>query len=190
MKYFSLQKNTSKNRGFVILFAVLVSSIILLISANIFNVIKKEIILSSYTQESQRAFSVADSALECALYMDIIGENNPGITEFSAALPQGFNCGGDTIDVNYLDIQTDEYQFSWSFRYYNSNNNSNDNSCAYVLIEKNEKGTDISIFETRITSIGYNVCTNRSGTFTGKINIPDFDDPSILERRLSLSYSS
>ena len=55
-------------KGFVILFAILISSVILLISVGIFSVAQKEAILSSYSRESQRALYASDSALECALF--------------------------------------------------------------------------------------------------------------------------
>lgn len=189
-----------KNNGFVILFAILVSSIILLISMGMFNIIQKELVLSSYARESQRAFYAADSALECALYADIygIGEVNPS-TPFSVT-PQGseqhtFNCGGASVTSFFLEDSggtpgtsdgNPGYDFPYVFRYFN-NYNSEDISCAYVLVEKNRKGTDLSQIEVRITAIGFNVCVQ--GNIDGNIDTPDFDDPTLLERRLSIVYT-
>ena len=189
MNYLHTQNN---NRGFAILFAVLISAIILLLSSGIFNVVQKEVILSSYARESQRAFYAADSALECALYADIIGVNSPPATPFSVLTPgdSSFDCGGDTITSSYLSSSggTQDYEYPFVFRYYNTYNTA-DTSCAYVLIEKNERSTDLTVVETRITAVGFNVCTDGSNSFTGDVNIPDFNDPTLLERRLSLSYS-
>jgi len=190
MKHFQTEK---KERGFVILFAILISTLILLISAGIFNVVQKEVILSSYARESQRAFYAADSALECALYADIIGVGSPDpATPFSVVnlLDENFNCGGSTISSTYLSGAggTDNYDYPFIFRYFNSYNSA-DNSCAYILVEKNEKGTDLILIETRITAVGFNTCVDSGGVYVGDTNIPDFNDPKLLERRLSIIYT-
>jgi len=65
------------SKGFVMLFAVLVSSILLAIGLGIFSVTFKELLLSSSDRESQVAFYAADSGSECALYWDIV---YPGYT--------------------------------------------------------------------------------------------------------------
>jgi hypothetical protein len=183
-------------KGFVILFAILVSSLILLISAGIFSLVQKEVILSSSARESQRAFYAADSALECALFSDLVGIDSPPRTPFIinpvGAQADSFECGGDTIDSSHIG-DTDEYDFAYVIRYYNNLDdlNNQNNSCAYVLIEKNLKTTDTTVVETRITAVGFNVCTSGNATeFSGQINIPDFDDPTLLERRLSISYNN
>jgi len=189
---------TQKNNGFVILFSILISALILLISAGIFRVVQKEVVLSSYARESQRAFYSADSALECVLYADLIGviatPTGPG-TPFSVESPtnHSFECGGDTVASEYLSESggtatsptSPGYDFPYVLRYYNS---FDPGGCAYVLIEKNEKGTDTTLIETRVTAVGFNSCVNSSGAITGMTNIPDFDDPTLLERRLSITY--
>lgn len=190
-------KKVKKNKGFVILFSMLISSLILLISAGIFNIVQKEVILSSYARESQRAFYSADSALECALYSDIVGVRLDGPdstprTPFTIS-PNGaeshqnnpeYMCGGEEISSYHLRESggTALYEIPYVFRYENSFNIS-DESCAYVLIEKELKGDPDpipNVTEIRITAVGFNVCDG---------NIPDFDDPTLLERRLSLTYT-
>lgn len=192
-----LQLNKKDNKGFVILFSILVSSLILLISAGIFSVVQKEVVLSSSARESQRAFYAADSGLECALYSDLIGVGTPIQTPFSAnGLGGGtIECGGDSIDIdpvsNYASNSAAEYDIAYSIEYYNALDGSatDNNSCAYVLIEKSSSGTIETgvVISTRITSVGFNICDDLDGD--GKINDPDFDDPTLLERRLSISYS-
>lgn len=61
-------KNNQK--GFTVLYAVLVSSLVLAIGVSIFNIAFKQLVLSSQVRESQFAFYAADSGLECALYWD------------------------------------------------------------------------------------------------------------------------
>jgi len=52
------------------LFAVLVSSVLISIGISIFNITVKELTLSSSGRESQFAFYAADTGMECALYWD------------------------------------------------------------------------------------------------------------------------
>lgn len=187
---------TNNKKGFVILFAILISALILLISSGIFNVVQKEVILSSYARESQRAFYAADSALECALYADIQGAidtaTGPG-TPFTVT-PVGdnvrsFECGGATVTSYHLEGAggtSAGYEIPYVMRYYNS---FGQGGCSYVLIEKNELGSDLTVVETRITAVGFNVCVDSSGGLSGDINVPDFNDPTLLERRLSITYA-
>lgn len=57
-------------RGFTLLFASLIGALMLAIGLSIFNLIFKELVLSSTISESQSAFTAADSAAECALFWD------------------------------------------------------------------------------------------------------------------------
>jgi hypothetical protein len=61
---------TSNKKGFAMLFAVLVSSVLLSVGISIFNLTLKELTLSSSGRESQFAFYSADTGIECALYWD------------------------------------------------------------------------------------------------------------------------
>lgn len=61
---------SQKQRGFVLLMSVLVASLMLVLASSMFNLVQKQIILSSIGRESQFAFYTADSALECALFWD------------------------------------------------------------------------------------------------------------------------
>lgn len=68
----------SKKKGFAMLFAVLVSSVLISIGISIFNITIKELSLSSSGRESQFAFYAADTGMECALYWDFKA-NTPSI---------------------------------------------------------------------------------------------------------------
>lgn len=178
MKKITAQKN---NKGFVILFAILISSVILLISSGIFNTIQKQVLLSSYSRESQRAFYAADAALECALYYDI----SPFIakTYFPAddqSALEDLDCGGSQLEVNYLGPTT-SYDHGFAFRYFNADDQV---GCAYVLLEKTNNG---GFYDTRTTAAGFNTCVDAvSGSYNFKK--PDFNDPGLLERRVTIQY--
>ena len=64
MKY-NILKN---NKGYTLLFAVLVSSIVLAVGISILTISKKEFLLSSSARDSIIALYSADSGLECAIY--------------------------------------------------------------------------------------------------------------------------
>jgi Tfp pilus assembly protein PilE len=57
-------------RGFTLLMAVLISSVLLSLGYEIYNLAVKEVTLSSSGRESQFAFFAADTGIECALYAD------------------------------------------------------------------------------------------------------------------------
>jgi Tfp pilus assembly protein PilX len=65
MKY-----NVKNKKGFTLLMAILISSVLLLLGASMFQFATKQIILSSIGRDSQFAFYAADTGAECALYWD------------------------------------------------------------------------------------------------------------------------
>lgn len=61
----------TQQRGFTLLLAALIASIVLSLGAAIFAIAQKELALSSVGRDSQFAFYAADTAAECALYWDV-----------------------------------------------------------------------------------------------------------------------
>ena len=59
------------SRGFTLLLAALISSVVLSLGAAIYQLAVKELELSSLGRDSQYAFFAADTGAECALYWDI-----------------------------------------------------------------------------------------------------------------------
>lgn len=64
-------KLAARNRGFTLLLAALVASIVLSLGASIYEIAVKEVTLSSLGRDSQYAFYAADAGAECALYWDL-----------------------------------------------------------------------------------------------------------------------
>lgn len=163
---FLVKKKINTRRAFVILFAMLVSGLMLLIAAGMYHLVEKQLRLSSYARESQVAFYAADAALDCALFYD----NSPitdlniqpsGLPYFpvdTAAAGSGeIHCGGlEPIRVHRLEARTgftNQANTSYVFRYApkpfqvlpsGGERVSRDVGCAYVLIEKNHGSTTIS----------------------------------------------
>jgi hypothetical protein len=67
----------STKQGFTLLYSVLISSLLLSLGLAVFNIIIKELVISSTIRDSQIAFSAADAGAECALYWDL---NHPGLS--------------------------------------------------------------------------------------------------------------
>ena len=62
--------HTSPRRGFTVLFAVLVGSLLFSLGLAIAELSIKEIVLSAAGKQSETAFFGADTGIECALYFD------------------------------------------------------------------------------------------------------------------------
>lgn len=87
--------HTKNRKGFTVLFAVLVASILLAVGASIFNITLKNILFSSSGRESLKALSAANSGLECAEYWDRNGDSMFG----------AYNELSNTGSVVYLNAQ-------------------------------------------------------------------------------------
>lgn len=68
---------TTYKKGFVLAFSLLISSIVLALAFSIFNILLKQIVLTSSAKDSQIAFYAADAGAECALYWDTHTSRTP-----------------------------------------------------------------------------------------------------------------
>lgn len=152
--YFKNQK------GFVILFTILISAIILLMGAGIFSIASRETVLSSTSREAQSAFYSADAGVECALYAESKGLfTNGGIT--NTPIP----CGNGNPIINVI-LGGNGVTFDVAI-------DSTLKTCAHV-----------SVFtignERRVVSQGYNVCNGDK---------PATNNPILVERVLDTKYA-
>ncbi len=155
-----MQKNTHTQKGFVILFAVIIATIIALIGAGIFSVAFKETVLSSTASESQIALFAADTGMECALYY-----------EYQNSTASTINCSGSS-SLPVTAGQVYDYRFIMS----------GTPSCGFVSVDhasdrttNDINGVPVTVMGTRIISRGYNVCINDQ---------PDAGSQFLIERRL------
>lgn len=82
-------------RGFTILLAALVASLVLALGISIFTIAQKQLILSSLGRGSQFAFYAADSGAECALYGDLrLRAFDEGATTTE------ITCAGQTVTLS------------------------------------------------------------------------------------------
>jgi Tfp pilus assembly protein PilX len=94
-------KNTNQ-RGFALLFSVLVSSLLLSIGLSIFSIAIKELSISTSGRQSQLAFYAADSGRECARYWDRKFGTWPTLANGDTA--DAMFCNGQTVTIATPDI--------------------------------------------------------------------------------------
>ncbi len=160
---FKNKENIKKNDGFVALFAVLVSSILLLMALSISGVAYKEQLLSINAKASQYSFTAADTGMECALYWDV----NKQWYTIPNGFPNPIDCG-TAQPPELLPIST------LSLFVYKVNVEANANGvilpgCAIFSINKDyDSNNDNTGDSTKIESRGYNVaCNNIEYGLTG-----------------------
>lgn len=140
-----------KQKGFVVLYAVLITSLVLAMVISITNISYKEIVLSSYARESHFAFFAADTGLECAMYQDS--------QEVFIGIDSNIDCPDDAQSV-VLSFNNSLYPI-YSFEF-NLEVDNNKKYCSKVVVTKdyeadldgdgsNESGL------TKIESKGYNL---------------------------------
>jgi hypothetical protein len=85
-------------KGYAILFTVIVISAISVITAGISNAIYKQLVLSSLANDSQKAFYQADTASDCALLFDMEERINYE-EQFQNREVFSWECGGFNMEV-------------------------------------------------------------------------------------------
>lgn len=86
-------------KGFTLLFAVLVSTLVVSIGATIISIALRQTILSGTSRESQFAFYAANTALDCAHYWDTIGAPGTNNSSFVFPAPIAGEIQTDAVDI-------------------------------------------------------------------------------------------
>lgn len=141
-------KVSQTQRGFTLLLAALVSSIVLALGVAIYQLAVKQLELSSLGRDSQYAFFAADTGAECALYWDIRYDYFATSAPATVTSPnprcaqQSFTATGRGTTYPY----TMEFQFEPG------------GYCTEVTVEKSQSG---SVVSTTIHADGYSAsCAN------------------------------
>ncbi len=90
-----MKKN--KQKGYVLLLSVLISSIILAMSLGIFSIALKEVALATFARDSVKAFAAASRGLECAMFYDRINRH----AAFSAGQAMNYYDSRDGAILEY-----------------------------------------------------------------------------------------
>lgn len=153
------------------LFAVLVSSLLLSVGLSIFNLTIKELALSSAGRESQFAFYAADTGADCALFYDLKSPNDfVFATSTDSDDPGNISCNGLASAVSE-EYSLDGWVNSFSFKPV-----SDGEACVFVTVTKNIGGDP----ETKIEARGYNVGYNTTDC--------DGQSPIKVERAVRFIY--
>jgi len=158
------------NRGFVILFAVTVSAILLSIALGVTNIAQQEVKFNTSAKDTNNAFFAADTGIECA---EINDKTNPNF--FPAAGPAiKITCASSTAN-NITPVFTSATN---SYDFVVSGLGGDGKSCAKVNIRK-VVNADSSV-DTTITSKGYNVGDETCSS----------TDKNRVERELQVTYTA
>jgi len=152
----------SRRQGFALLYAVLVSSLLLAIGTTIVSTTLKNLEFSSTGRESQFSFYAADSAAECALYYDKIKGAFPTSTPAVNFVWQNIDCGGGSAAMsagNLVGTPT-ATAATTTFKIINAPTiGTAPGLCATVVISKSQSNpSDPATLVTTIDSRGYDTC--------------------------------
>mgnify|MGYP001559788894 CR=1 FL=1 len=157
-----IMKTKNFRGGFTLLFAVLISTLLLAIGVAIYNITVKQVILSAAGRDSQLAFYAADTGAECAIYWDL---KNGATSAFNPSTPTSIVCNNQSVSVGGAgNIST----FSFNF--------APDTYCVTVQVTKGDPN-----YDTIIESRGYNV-----GEVSGNSCVST--DSRRLERAVRVRY--
>lgn len=95
---------STKDRGFVLLYALLVASVVLIVGLTLSNIILKQLIISSISREMNQAYYVANAGRECAALMQAAETKANDLRNFQAGIPLGglvISCA-DTGSTDYV----------------------------------------------------------------------------------------
>jgi Tfp pilus assembly protein PilX len=178
------QKNIKKQKGFVLLFSVLVSTLILAVGISIITIAVKQLVLSGTGRDSQYAFYAANTGAECAFYWDLRGDTDGGKvfrdhtggpttnknvkcidgTKESTIVDEVVNCvGGIDSDTGWCAVSDANnlwHKTKFRIEFKDSQTTPVLDYCADVIVTKeigNNNGQYVGT--TTITSRGYNTCT-------------------------------
>ncbi|MFH1201090.1 MAG: hypothetical protein V1484_02050 [bacterium] len=134
-----------KNKGFVILFAVTLSAILLSIALGVANIAFREIKFSTSAKDTNNAFFAADTGIECAF----INDKSSSIVFIDPNPSPSIMCNGNSITA------TENPTSFWSFIVSGLGNTGT--GCAKVTVDK-------TTALTTITSKGYNNGSRSGGS--------------------------
>lgn len=172
MQYYVLQLKNYDNKGFALLYTVLVIAVLSLIMGNIFNVAKKEAVLSIVGNETLSAWYAADSATECALYA--FYKNTPTGSVY---------CNDELLPIVKNSTNQDTFYARTS-----PANSGKSMTCAQVIMRSNVpiiSGID-TIYVSEIVARGFSSCDEGGGSIKYK---PRAEDPYLTERRIRVRYN-
>lgn len=159
--------------GVALLFSILLTSALLLVALGISQISYKETVFSLEARDSARAFTAADTGLECALYADTGGL-------FTSSSGTSYSCAGHPVVI--YPLGTDSYTFSLRL---------GPDQCSQIYVDKAVPGTTGTSTMTRIEAYGYNIDQQDPGTGgTPPYCVTNALNPRIVTRALRVNYTN
>jgi hypothetical protein len=152
-------KKIKENKGFVLLFAMMISAIILAVALGGMNIAENEVAFSISGKDTNDAFFAADTGAECAMYFDRPTVNEAFGTLATPQTATSLVCAGNTVT-----IAAGPPTEKWTFNLNDIGNGGG--SCAMITVDKtNSLNTTPPTIE--ISSIGVNEsnCGSLSGNY-------------------------
>ncbi|MFZ2038377.1 MAG: hypothetical protein WAV11_00325 [Minisyncoccia bacterium] len=155
-----MKKILKNKHGFAILFAILTSSLLLMVGLSIFNISIKELTITSFNTESKKAMYAAQSGMECFIYGTFNAKKifNFKTGTFLEDVPD-VNCGSNTVFSTFgKDLPFISFSFTLT--------DDESSSCAIVKItddgEEINTVTGSTTYKIIADSYGYNAndCSN------------------------------
>ncbi|HRY62542.1 MAG TPA: pilus assembly PilX N-terminal domain-containing protein [Candidatus Paceibacterota bacterium] len=161
-----INSRINKKRGFILLFSLLISSIMLTAGLAISRIIIRQIYLASVQRDSQMALFAADTGLECARYWKENGPNTP--PECNEQVLKDYDQAGVPL-LGAGSVGSSDVKF-----FFNLGSPSIQKTCVQVEVKN-------SASPQKIKAKGYNVeCDISTGKPIGG---------RVVERELSYIYS-
>ena len=187
-------KFPSSQKGFTVIYAVLISSLLLSIGLGIYSISIRDFILASSASESQKAIFAADSGIECALYWDYQFEAFPTSTAITSDNEYTDNstpayCGQTRINdpatpsdtsgawsvVKESDINAVPIIATTTFTArLGDSEDDNIAPCVTVTVTKTGANFEATFGATRVEARGYNTCIT--------------ENPRRVERAIRVQY--
>jgi len=146
-----IEKIKKNKNGFVLLFAVTLSAILLAIALGVANIAFNEVKFGTNAKDTNNAFFAADTGAECALINDKLSYFKMGSGS------KTINCIGASISASLV------IPNKWTFDVPYLGNGGQ--GCARVTVDKSTLDADLTP-AVIITSDGYNNATCSSGSNT------------------------
>lgn len=150
------RKYENEQGGFVILYAILVSTVVVTIGLSLLTVLLQQTALSGAEKESTASFAAADSGLECALFADQVQD------AFRTGLVSNCNgtvsCDGQVVNVSGATPASKPVpgQPGWRIWTCNLTVNLPQGNCAAIRVDKIIANATGVLATTTIQSRGYN----------------------------------
>lgn len=179
MKYLHTEK------GYTLLFSVLVATLVLSVAAFILSISRKQLILSAAARDSMYAFYASDSGIECAVMN--YGAGVFATSSIYAGSIGSVECNGSNWAASRDSSPSPTPNNATTTFYMPLGVSGTTNACAQIKVGYSQPaGSNVTYY---IESRGYNIGWNQTGNASGVI----FGDcttagPRKVERGLRLTY--